>query len=206
MNQAYPVIRYTGLQAYVEAYAKGSYAYPVLSLFGAKTAVQAIAAALVSRKSEVFLSHESERQEAYLTPGEYRMLGKTVPCGAYHLLVVNTQALFKHCALPSFYIVSRPGEEEQLPLRYFSFLDRLTPIPLLNCWAGWLWERGIEKGEIEALEGYRLTAYECRVDLEGLKEDLSQAIRKKQLCLEVSQHEISRQGQGRVLSHPAISG
>jgi hypothetical protein len=206
MTQAFPVIRYTGLLAYVEAYAKASYAYPVLSLFGAKTSVQAIAAALVSRKPEVFLSHGPERQEVWLTPGEYRMLARTLPCGAYHLLVINTQALFKQCTLPSFYIVSRPGEEEQLPPRYFSFLDRLTPIPLLKCWAGWLWERGIEKGEIEALEGYRLTAYECRVDLEGLKEDLSQAIRKKQLCLEVSQHEISRQGQGRVLSHPAISG
>ena len=33
MNQAHPVIRYTGLSAYVQAYAKASYAYPVLSLF-----------------------------------------------------------------------------------------------------------------------------------------------------------------------------
>jgi hypothetical protein len=212
MSEVIPVIRYTGLSAYVEAYAKGAYAYPVLSFFGAKTSVQAIAAALVSRKADVLLSNGEETQEVYLTVGEYRVYGKTLPCGAHHALVIHTSALIRHCALPYFFLFGRSGEE-RLRSCYFSFLDRLLPVPLLQDWAGWLWERGIEKGEIEALEGYRLMAYECRVDMEGLKEDLSKAIRKKQLrlsaCsaqadLEVSQHEISRQGQGGVLPHAAI--
>jgi hypothetical protein len=180
MSQAFPIIRYTGLSAYVEAYAKGAYAYPVLSLFGAKTSVQAIAAALVSRKSDVFLSNGQETQEVYLTVGEYRIYGKTLPCGAHHAVVIHTSALIRHCTLPYFFLFGCSGEE-QLRHAYFSFLDRLVPIPLLNGWADWLWKRGIEKGEIEALEGYRLSAYECRVDPDELKKDLSLAIRKKQL-------------------------
>jgi hypothetical protein len=182
MSHGFPVIRYTGLSAYVEAYARGAYAFPVLSLFGAKTAVQAIAAALVSRKSDVFLSNEEETQEVYLTVGEYRIYGKTLPCGAHHALVIHTSALIRHCALPYFFLFGRSGEE-RLRLCYFSFLDRLVPIPLLQGWTDWLWKRGIEKGEIEALERYRLSAYECRVDPDQLKNDLSQAIRKKQLRL-----------------------
>ena len=65
------------------------------------------------------------------------------------------------------------------------------PIPLLQGWADWLWKRGIENGEIEALEGYRLSAYECRVDPDLLKDDLSRAIRKKQLKLLVPKIEPS---------------
>jgi hypothetical protein len=180
MSQPFPVIRYTGLSAYVEAYAKGSYAYPVLSLFGAKTSVQAIAAALVSRKSDVFLSNGEGREEIFLTVGEYRIHTKTLPCGVCHTVVIHTSALIRYCALPYFFLFGRSGDE-RLRHSYFSFLDRLVPIPLLQGWADWLWRRGIEKGEIEALEGYRLSAYECRVDPDVLRDDLSRAIRKKQL-------------------------
>jgi len=179
MSQVFPTIRYTGLSAYVEAYAKGAYAYPVLSFFGTKTSVQAIAAALVSRKSDVFLSGGGT-QEISLTVGEYRIYTKTLPCGACHAVVIHTSALIRYCALPYFFLFGRSGEA-QLRHGYFSFLDRLVPIPLLQNWADWLWKRGIEKGEIEALEGYRLSAYECRVDPDLLKDDLSRAIRKKQL-------------------------
>jgi len=180
MSQVFPTIRYTGLSAHVEAYAKGSYAYPVLSFFGTKTSVQAIAAALVSRMSDVFLSDGTERHELSLTVGEYRIYTKTLPCGACHAVVIHTSALIRYCALPYFFLFGRSGEE-QLRQCYFSFLDRIVPIPLLQAWSDWLWKRGLEKGEIEALEGYRLSAYECRVDPDLLKDDLSRAIRKKQI-------------------------
>lgn len=206
MNETLPVIRYTGLSAYVEAYAKESWVYPVLSLFGAKTSVQAIAAALVSRKPEVFLIHESERRDVWLTPGNYRIFGRTLRCGAHHLLIINTNALLRHCTLPSFYLFSRPEEVGRIASCYFSFLDRLIPVPLLNAWAGWLWERGIEKGEIDPLDGFRLSAWECRVDMDDLKKDLSQALRKKQLSLKENENETGRKSQGRVLSHAGISG
>jgi hypothetical protein len=137
MSEVIPVMRYTGLFAYVEAYAKGSYAYPVLSLLGTKTSVQAIAAALVSRKSDVSLSNREEKQEVYLTDGEYRIYGKTLPCGASHAVVIHTSALIRHCTLPYFFLFGRSGED-QLKRCYFLFLDRLVPIPLLPDWADWL--------------------------------------------------------------------
>ncbi len=206
MSQVFPVIRYTGLFAYVEAYAKGTWAYPVLSLFGAKTSVRAIASALVSRKSELYINHVKRTQEVYLIPGDYRIFCKTLPCGACHALVINRQALLKHCSPPSFYIVRRREEQGPLPSRFFTFLDRLVPVPLLGGWADWLWKRGLEKGEIEALDGFQLTAYECRVDLDGLKRDLSEAIKKKQLQLKESRNEIGRKMQGRILSDAALRG
>ena len=203
MNRAAPIIRYTGLFSFVEAYAKDSYSYPLLSLFGAKNSVQAIASALVSRTPEVLLDQEGESQEVWMTPGAYKLFSRTLPCGANHALVINTRALHRYSALPSFYIVSREEILDQLQLRYFSFLDRLIPIPLLKSWAGWLWNRGSKKGEIEALEGHHLSAYECRVDLESLKKDIKEAIKKKQLCLEGERHEISGESQGRILSDAA---
>lgn len=203
MNEPFPLIRYTGLSAYVEASARGAYSYPVLSLFGAKTSVQAIAAALANRNSDVTLAENGETREVYLATGDYRLFAKTLPCGAHQVLVINTGALLKHCAPPCFYLISRGGEE-QLQSRYFSYLDRLVPVPILPSWAGWLWRRAQEKGEIEALDGYRLTAYECQVDPEALKEDLSQALRNKELRLEVRNHETGRKSQGGILPHAAI--
>lgn len=209
MSETLPVIRHTGLSAYVEAYAKESWAYPIMSLFGSKTSVQAIASALVSRKPEVYIIHESDeiygRRDVWLTPGNYRIFSRTLRCGAHHLLVINTHALLKHCTLPSFYLVSRPGEDGKIASCYFSFLDRLVPVPLLNTWSGWLWKRGIEKGEIDPLEGFRLATWECRVDMDDLKKDLSQAIKKRHLSLKENENETGRKSQGRVLSHPVIS-
>ena len=203
MNRAVPIIHYTGLFSFVEAYAKDAHAYPFLSLFGAKTSVQAIASALVSRTPEVLLDQEGESREVWVTPGAYKLFSRTLPSGANHVLVINTRALHRYCALPSFYIVSREEILDQLQLRYFSFLDRLVPIPLLKSWARWLWNRGVKRGEIEALEGHHLSAYECRVDLESLKKDIKEAIKKKQLCLEGERHEISGESQGRILSDAA---
>lgn len=205
MNQALPVIRYTGLSAHVEAYARGDHTFPVVSLFGAKGAAQAIAAALVSRKEKVFLEDGTRPQEVWLSSGEYRIFGKTLPCGAHHALVINTQALLRHASLPSFLIISRLDEEKRIRSIYFSFLDRLLPLPLLPGWAGWLWKRGREKEEIHPLQGYRLTTYECHVDPEALKKDLSQAIKEKILFLEDNHNETGSQSQGGILSDAAIN-
>ncbi len=206
MSETLPVIRYTGLSANVEAYARESWYYPVLSLFGSKTSVQAISAALVSRKPEAFLIHESERRDVWLTPGDYRLFSRTLRCGAHHVLIINTSALLKHCTPPSFYLISRSEDAERIAYCYFSFLDRLTPVPLLKTWAGWLWKRGIEKGEIEALDGFRLNVWECRVDLDDLKKDLSQAIRKREISLKEKEDETGRKSKGRVLSHAVTGG
>jgi len=204
MTQALPIIRYTGLSAYVEAYAKDDHTFPVISLFGAKNAVQAIAAAVVSRKEKISLTDGTMRKEVWLSQGDYRIFGKTLPCGAHHAVVINTQALLRHASLPSFLIVSRVDEEKKIRSICFSFLDRLLPLPLLPGWAGWLWKRGMEKEEIRSLHGYRLTVHECHVDPEALKKDLSQAIKKKILLLRSECDETGSQSQGRILSDAAV--
>lgn len=200
MDQPLPVMLYTGLSAHVEGYAKKDHAFPVVSLLGTKGATQGIAAALIGRKEKVFLSQGSGPQEVRLLHGEHRIFGKTLPCGAHHLLVIHTSALLAQCALPSFILIGRPEKKERMRLAYLSFLDRLVPVPLLPAWADRLWEKGVERGEIKALEGFRLTAYECRVELEVLKKDLSRAISEKVLTLEEDRNEAGRESQGGVLS------
>lgn len=201
MNPTLPVILYTGLSAFVESYAKKDHAFPVVSLFGAKGAAQAIAAALVCRKEKVCLFRGGRSQEVWLTPGEHRIFGKTLPCGAHHILVIHASGLLRQCALSSFILINRLGNEAQLRSVYFSFLDRLVPIPLLPGWTPWLWTRGVEKKEIHSLEGFRLTAHECRVDAEGLKRDLSRAIKEKILCLEENRDEVGSQSESGILPH-----
>lgn len=200
MNSLLPVIRYTGLSAYVEGYAKKDHAFPAVSLVGTKGAAQGIAAALIGRSEKVFLSQGAGPQEVRLLHGEHRIFGKTLPCGAHHLLVIHTSALLAQCALPSFILIGRPEKKERMRSAYLSFLDRLVPVPLLPAWADRLWEKGVERGEIKALEGFRLTAYDCRVELEVLKKDLSRAIREKVLTLEEHRDETGRESEGGVLS------
>jgi hypothetical protein len=199
MNPNLPVIRFTGLSVFVEAYAKSDHAFPVLSLFGAKASAQGIAAALVSRQSEVFLDQKTDRSEVWLSPGEFRIFSRALLCGAHHVLVTTTQALIKSASLPTFFVVDRSAFGERVASTYFSFLDRVVPIPLLPGWSDWLWKRGIEKGEIRELEGFRISVFECSVDLAALKKDLSHALKRKELSLEENRDETGRTCQGRVL-------
>ena len=79
MSHAFHVILYMGLSAYAEPYAKGAWACPVLSLFGAKTSVQTIAVALVRQKLDVFLAIGERTHEVYLTVGEHPDLWENPP-------------------------------------------------------------------------------------------------------------------------------
>ncbi len=71
-------------------------------------------------------------------------------------------------------------EIEAAALNY-RFLNRRVDLPLHPSWAGWLWERGLDANEIEALESLGVHAYRCRPDPSALQEDVSQAVRPRRL-------------------------
>lgn len=66
--------------------------------------------------------------------------------------------------------------EEDAPELHHRFLDRRSPLPLHGSWAGWLWERGLESGEIVSLQSVGVRAYRCSPVGDELKADLSEAV------------------------------
>ena len=73
--------------------------------------------------------------------------------------------------------------EEEAPALHHRFLDRRSPLPLHESWADWLWQRGIEEGEIAPLQTVGVSAYRCSPDAERLRDDLSQAVAQGRLTL-----------------------
>ena len=60
---------------------------------------------------------------------------------------------------------------------------REVPCPCTAPGAGWLWERGLENGEIAPLQSSGVVAYRCSPNAERLREDLSGAVASGRLAL-----------------------
>ena len=73
-----------------------------------------------------------------------------------------------------FLLVTRPGENPEE--RHRRFLDRRVSLPLHYSWARWLWERGLENGEIKPLECIGIRAWRCIPQQEQLEADLSRDV------------------------------
>ena len=73
--------------------------------------------------------------------------------------------------------------EEEAPALHHRFLDKRSPLPLHISWAGWLWERAIDNGEIVPLQSVGISAYRCSPRARNLREDLSDAVSSGRLTL-----------------------
>ena len=71
----------------------------------------------------------------------------------------------------------------EAPGLHHRFLDKRSPLPLHDSWAGWLWERGIEEEEIIPLQCVGVSAYRCSPKAKKLREDLSDAVASGRLTL-----------------------
>ena len=69
-----------------------------------------------------------------------------------------------------------PAPRRRLPALHHRFLDRRSPLPLHDSWAGWLWRRGLRNGEIKPLQASGISAWVCSPDAEKLRADLSDAV------------------------------
>ena len=177
------IIRIAGFTATVDACARDDGQVWFLSLLGNQQSVRAIWARLV--KGETAYLSEDEvgggspcwlAAEAW---GTWRFYSARLPSGAaYHGLLVPELAAYA-CDRRDFLLLART-EHEAPPLHY-RFLNRRLDLPLHPSWAAWLWERGLNEGEIEALESVGVHAYRCRSDPSVLQEDISQAVRRRAL-------------------------
>ena len=93
--------------------------------------------------------------------------------GGWHALVFTKMAEFSF-ERDSFLLLAQ--SEEDAPSLHHRFLDRRSPLPLHGSWADWLWDRGIDEGEIVPLQSVGVSAYRCSPKADSLREDLSYAV------------------------------
>ena len=177
------VIRAAGFTATVDACARDGGQLWFLSLLGSQQAVRALWARLV--KGETAYLGEDEltggspcwlAREAW---GTWRFHGCRLPSGsAYHGMLVPELVAYA-CDRQEFLLLAR--SEEQASALHYRFLNRRLDLPLHPSWADWLWERGLNASEVEALESLGVHAYRCRPDRQALQQDVAQAVRRGQL-------------------------
>ena len=152
-----------GFSATVDAFARDETTDGLwfLSMVGSQTALKAIWASLLKQPPDV--AHLIRAPTACLSleatsgarcpttpsaPGRRRSPG--CPCPG----VGMPSCIPKWRSSPSSETPSSswPSRRRRLPALHQRFLDRRSPLPLHNSWAGWLWQRGIEDcGEIVPL-------------------------------------------------------
>ncbi|MBM3947605.1 MAG: hypothetical protein FJ315_09470, partial [SAR202 cluster bacterium] len=155
-----------------------------LSMVGSQQALKAVWASLLKEPPEpvwliqglegAFVGDYRSASLPYETIGTWTtQIAKLSGCGGYHALVYPRLAeyAFEH---EDFLLLAR-SEDVATGLHY-RFLDRRVSLPLHPSWEQWLWQRGFQNGEIEALEGEGILAYRCRPSPESLRADLASAV------------------------------
>ena len=180
-------IRCAGFGAAVDGYARDGRDLWFLSMLGNQQSVRALWARLLKGEAAVMgddpfgggtfcaLAPEAQRQ--------WRLHAVRLPgTGATHGMLVPEPALYA-AERPDFLQLARSGEEA--PLLHYRFLNRRTPLPLHPSWSGWLWERGLDSGEVRPLDALGVHAWRCLPDSEALGAALRRALRGHRLPLPV---------------------
>ena len=183
-----------GFSATVDAFArdKNTDGLWFLSMVGSQTALKAIWASLLRQPPDV--AHLIRGADGMALTGGYQRcsipydtigtwtakIAKLPVSGGYHALVYTRTAEYAF-ERDSFLLLAQ--SEQEAPALHHRFLDRRSSLPLHGSWAGWLWDRGIAKGEIFPLQTVGVSAYKCSPDAERLREDLSYAVASGKLSL-----------------------
>ena len=163
-----------------------------LSMVGSQTALKAIWASLLKQPPDT--AHLIEGADGMALRGGYQRchipyetigtwttkIAKLPVSGGYHALVYTKTAEFAF-ERDSFLLLARTREDA--PALHHRFLDRRSPLPLHDSWAGWLWDRGLASGEIVPLQSVGVNAFRCSPNSDKLREDLSYAVGSGRLCL-----------------------
>ncbi len=156
-----------------------------LSMLGSQQAVKAIWARLVKGEQATLTTIEPAEARfcglAAQGPRGWRLHTASLPAAAgYQGVLVPTIAVSRDDQ-PEFVILARNLRE--VALLHYRFLDRRVDLPLHFGWADWLWERGMQTGEIRPLEGVGLAGFRCTPDRDALAVDLSNAIREHRFAI-----------------------
>ena len=163
-----------------------------VSMVGSQTALKAIWASLLKQPPDA--AHLIRGADGMALHGGYQRcvipyetigtwttkISRLPATGGYHALVYTKQAEYAF-EKDSFLLLAQSPEEA--PALHHRFLDKRSPLPLHDSWAGWLWERGIEEEEIVPLQSVGISAYRCSPKAKKLREDLSAAVASGGLTL-----------------------
>ena len=193
-GQALHTINAGGFSATVDAFARDENTDGLwfLSMVGSQTALKAIWASLLKQPPDI--AHLIRGADGMALTGGYQRcsiphetigtwtakIARLPVSGGYHALVYTRTAEYAF-ERDSFLLLAQ--SEGEAPALHHRFLDRRSPLPLHDSWAGWLWQRGIAKGEILPLQTAGVSAYRCSPDAERLREDLSYAVTSGMLSL-----------------------
>ena len=183
-----------GFSATADAFARDpdSQGLWFLSMVGSQTALKAIWASLLKQPPEV--AHLIKGVDGMALSGGYQRcsipyntigtwttkIARLPVSGGWHALVFTKTAEYAFERDDFLLLVQSEGEA---PALHHRFLDKRSPLPLHRSWAGWLWERGLENGEIAPLQSSGVVAYRCSPNAERLREDLSGAVASGRLAL-----------------------
>ena len=163
-----------------------------VSMVGSQTALKAIWASLLKQPPDT--AHLIRGADGMALHGGYQRcvipydtigtwttkIARLPATGGWHALVYTKTAEYAY-EKDSFLLLAQSAEEA--PALHHRFLDKRSPLPLHDSWAGWLWERGIEEGEIVPLQSVGVSAYRCSPKAAKLREDLSYAVTSGRLTL-----------------------
>ena len=163
-----------------------------VSMVGSQTALKAIWASLLKQPPDV--AHIIRGADGMALHGGYQRcvipyetigtwttkIARLPATGGWHALVYTKTAEYAY-EKDSFLLLAQSGEDA--PALHHRFLDRRSPLPLHDSWAGWLWERGISEGEIVPLQSVGVFGYRCSPNSKKLRDDLSHAVASGRLTL-----------------------
>ena len=183
-----------GFSATADAFARddGTDGLWFLSMIGSQTALKAISASLLKQPPDP--AHVIKGADGMVLSGGYQRcvippetigtwttkIARLPVSGGWHSLVYTRTAEFSY-ERDSFLLLTKTQEEA--PALHHRFLDKRSPLPLHHSWARWLWERGVEEGEIVPLQSVGVFAYRCSPKADKLRDDLSDAVASGWLTL-----------------------
>ena len=154
-------------------------------MVGSQTALKAIWASLLKQPPDV--AHIIRGADGMALSGGYQRcivphetigtwttkIARLPVSGGWHALVYTKTAEYAF-ERDSFLLLAQ--SEDEGPALHHRFLDKRSPLPLHGSWADWLWERGLDNGEIVPLQSSGVSAYRCSPKADRLREDLSEAV------------------------------
>lgn len=168
-----PTLTIDGFSAFIDwiAYEEISWLALIhaLSLFGQKTAVEAIRARLRMGESATLLL-PAERTGRLVVAESFVTRTRRVGAVTHVTLLRAPQSLTANQSL----VLLRDGDDPAQ--RFHRVCDALVTTPLHPCWATWLWQWAKEAGAVQLLDTIGCQAWKVAIDELQLEQALSQAL------------------------------